>query len=275
MNSNSGAPRAGEPAPRAPGGTAARGETVQRLLDEKLFSRVFVVYSQRQIKTTNRYATRARDAPERRVHRTARAPAYRSGRRSCCPGTSPFVLVGAEYAVRGTRAPPQSSTNELIGRRARSGSPPCRFPLRVKVCKKIAAAHDTIGSTPRANTSRENRLYDPTKPGGPCASERGSKRFERRGHCRAVIGGPIEGQRELAAHAIGAAGEPRAPPAPGRVRRPEPCGAPRPRSRESGPERARVGRATGTHTPSVASHHENIFGDGTRVNLKVAATKSS
>lgn len=72
------------------------------------------------------------------------------------------------------------------------------------------------------------------------------------------------------------ASEPRGPRAfPLRVRRPEPCRAPRPRSRANGSKRARAQRSSGTPSLPVASLNKNIFGGGTRVNLKLAATKSS
>lgn len=96
-----------------------------------------------------------------------------------------------------------------------------------------------------------------------------------RGHCRAD-GGPIASTLRRARRPIGGTAGPRPAHPAARtlagVRRPEPCGSPRPRSRESGTDGELLERSSGTKPLLVASHYQNIFGDGTRVNLN---TKSS
>lgn len=157
------------------------------------------------------------------------------------------------------RASHSSSIDGLSDTRSHFDSTPRDAPLRVKVCKKIHGPRDTIASATMPSPSRETRLYRPPKPVGLSEAQRASN--------AEVIAAPSsEDQSRRARRAIGGfrAPRPRSPRVGARrVRRPEPCGAPRPRSRVSGPERAPRERRRGTHDGPVASHNENIFGDGT------------
>lgn len=148
------------------------------------------------------------------------------------------------------------------------------LPLRVKVCKKITAPRDTIASATTQRAASKYRLYALAKPVGLSFS---ASLGALRTPVPEVIAAPARDQWERRADERGEPlvdrqPAPRARSTPlARVRRPEPCERSRPRSCESGAERGPAVRPSGTQA-RVASHHQNIFGDGTRVNLN---TKSS
>lgn len=170
------------------------------------------------------------------------------------------------------RATRSSSIDELSEARARSCSKPRELPLKSESLQKDRRS---VRYNRYDGVARYAKRLSPLSTGdfvGLCASERGSARFELRGHCR-VAYGPIVSAHGSARRAIGALGAP----------------LPAPRQRSGSKTRtlrraaAKVARAaarlraaarwSGTpHAAPVASHYQNIFGDGTRVNLNTESS---
>lgn len=163
-----------------------------------------------------------------------------------CTSRRMKVARRAKLTARESRASFSSSNDELSRAARTSIHTSARFPLRVKVCKMLGAPCDTIASAARRSPPRDNRPYGLTKPF--------SLRFSAslaalRTPVSEVIAASPADQWRARARRRGQPLAERPQPAPARPparRRPREfedpnlAGARRPRSRESGPARARA-----------------------------------